>query len=490
MITNTVFFKEEHGNCLPTIRLSKIEINNFKNVKHGEIVFNCCRETAGIGTHADILGLYGQNGSGKTSLIDALCILRRCLLGEPLKERFAECVEKGADYSRLIYYFNLQYPDGRKRTASYELSLSAVVNRETNQELIAQATGDGFHPQLKPIVFDEVVRMSGDFENKTVRLQPVIDMSKKATPFAPDAKVKALLPNVSQETVIDFAINKKLAQERATSHIFMDETIEIFRKYGYSEYLQVVLELKYFAYYYLHIITTEMSGMIRSNQGIPFYTRLGILTLNVNEPNTLNNAYYSMMLNQLADINVVINKLIPGLSVCMKETGSTIMTDGKQGHTFELLAVRNGQELPLRCEADGVRRLISVLNLLVSVYNDPSCTVAIDEFDAGIFEYLLGEILQLIESSGQGQFIFTSHNLRPLEVISNKYLYFTTANPQNRYIQFKGVKKTSNLRKLYFRDILLGGQDEEMYESGQQYEIAMAFQMAGARKKARYDQNR
>ena len=488
MMFNSEYFKSEHGKCLPTIRLQKIELNNLKNVEHGEIVFNCGREKDESGTQADILGLYGQNGSGKTSFIDALCILRRCLMGETLKERFAECIAKDADSARLVYVFDLRYPDGRKRTVSYELSLSAVKNHEANQDLMSPATG-GQNPKMKPMVFDEVIRMGGNFENKTVRLHPVIDMSTKASLFSPDSKVKVLLPNVSQKTVIDFAINKKLAQERATSLVFMDETIEIFRDYGYSEYFQVILELKFFAFYYLHIVTTDMSGMIRSNRGIPFYTRFGILTLNVNGPNTLNNVFFSMMQDQLEDINVVVSKLIPGLSVCMKEITTTIMKDGSQGHTFELMAVRNGRELPLRCEADGVRRLISVLNLLVAVYNDPSCTVAIDEFDAGIFEYLLGEILQLIESSGQGQFIFTSHNLRPLEVISNKYLYFTTANPANRYIQFKGVKRTSNLRKLYFRDILLGGQDEDMYESGQQYEIAMAFQKAGARKKERYGKN-
>lgn len=52
------------------------------------------------------------------------------------------------------------------------------------------------------------------------------------------------------------------------------------------------------------------------------------------------------------------------------------------------------------------------------MYNDPTTTVVIDELDCSIFEYLLGELLSIIEESGRGQLIFTSHNLRPLEKLN------------------------------------------------------------------------
>ena len=80
------------------------------------------------------------------------------------------------------------------------------------------------------------------------------------------------------------------------------------------------------------------------------------------------------------------------------------------------------------------------------MYNDSSIFVAIDEMDAGIFEYLLGEILKTICESGKGQLLFTSHNMRPLEVLDNSNIYFTTTNPDNKYIQFTGVKNNSFVR--------------------------------------------
>ena len=48
-----------------------------------------------------------------------------------------------------------------------------------------------------------------------------------------------------------------------------------------------------------------------------------------------------------------------------------------------------------------IRKIISVLGLLISVYNRKSITVAIDELDSGIFEYLLGEILRIISEKGE-----------------------------------------------------------------------------------------
>ena len=70
------YFTEEHGIHLPTIRIKKVVLKDFKSIERGEIVFNCGRQFVPCNTEADILGIYGQNGSGKTSFIEALAILK------------------------------------------------------------------------------------------------------------------------------------------------------------------------------------------------------------------------------------------------------------------------------------------------------------------------------------------------------------------------------------------------------------------------------
>ena len=145
-----------------------------------------------------------------------------------------------------------------------------------------------------------------------------------------------------------------------------------------------------------------------------------------------------------------------------------------------LVAYRDSLELPLRSESDGVRKIISILSLIIAAYNGQSVTLAVDELDAGIFEYLLGELLQSFESTGKGQLIFTSHNLRPLEVLDKKFLVFTTTNPDNRYYRLKNISSTSNLRDTYFRELILGEQDEELYNRTKRFKIEMAMKKAGA----------
>ena len=70
------------------IRLTGLEIRDYKNVKHGFLSL----ENPGSGYEAGILGLYGQNGSGKTAVIDALSLLKLALSGESIPARLGEYI--------------------------------------------------------------------------------------------------------------------------------------------------------------------------------------------------------------------------------------------------------------------------------------------------------------------------------------------------------------------------------------------------------------
>ena len=178
-------------------------------------------------------------------------------------------------------------------------------------------------------------------------------------------------------------------------------------------------------------------------------------------------------------MNIVLQQLIPGLTINVKEMGTQLYPNGSIGYLIQLMSNKNSKEIPLQYESEGIKKLISVLQLLIVIYNKPSMTVAIDELDSGVFEYLLGEILRILAEKGKGQLVFTSHNLRPLETLDKCFITFTTTNPQNRYIRMNNVKTTNNLRDFYYRDIVLGEQNEPVYDLTNNSEIAMAFREAG-----------
>lgn len=138
----------------------------------------------------------------------------------------------------------------------------------------------------------------------------------------------------------------------------------------------------------------------------------------------------------------------------------------QEGHTVplqktvEIVSVRGDVTVPLRCESEGIKKLVGMLTMLIDVYGKPGACIAVDEIDDGIFEFLLRELLQLLSDHGCGQLIFTAHNLRPLETVDNGSRVFITTNPNNRNIRFKGNHATNNLRSQYLCAINLGGQPE------------------------------
>ena len=473
------FLTDEHADNLPTIRIKKVVLKDFKSVEYGEVVFNCGRQYVPYNTESDILGIYGQNGSGKTAFIEALSILECLMSGSQVPDVYAECVAVGAEYSELEFVFDLQYKDGIIREAAYSFRMSGVdLTEEEIHEKYKRLPEDVQLPEeeKRAVIFDEKYILL--WENASKR-QVIIDTSSKTNAFAPDTKRK-ILAGSGNKTLISLEVNKQLASSKSKSFIFMKETMDIFEnKDKESVFFRVLAELRYYARYYLFVIDTKSSGFIRLNLALPIYTRKGRIMLDARRSMSFGKEDLEEITEELNGISSVLSQLVPGLELGFKKISETVDKDGSPAVNTMLMAYRNGKELPLREESDGVRKIISVLSLIIAAFNEQSVTVAIDEFDAGIFEYLLGEILQTIEESGKGQFIFTSHNLRPLEVINKKFLYFTTTNPQNRYIRLKNISATNNLRDTYFREIVLGEQEEEIYNRTKRFRIVAALKKAG-----------
>ncbi len=470
---------EDHSERLPTVRIKKVTLENFKSVGHGEITFNCGRQFIPFNTQSDILGLYGQNGSGKTSLIEALSILKCLMAGIPVPNIYADCISVDKENAEIEFIFDLQYPNGIIREAVYSFCMkSQMLTEEQILEKYKDFPDDFEKPfeESKVIVFNEKFSLLWEDAGKR---QVIIDTSSEDTPFVPTTKRKELA-GAGKKTLVNLQVNKQLAYEKSRSFVFMRETLSLFgENNSASVYFEVLTELRLYARHFLFVVDTKSSGFIRLNFALPVYTRRSQFMCDSKNPMVVSDDDIAAVKEDIGYIGSVLSQLVPGLTIGFKDIAKTLDKDGKPATSTMLMAYRDGKELPLRDESDGVRKIISVLSLIIAAFNEQSVTVAIDEFDAGIFEYLLGEILQAIEESGKGQFIFTSHNLRPLEVIDKKFLYFTTTNPQNRYIRLKNIATTNNLRDTYYREIVLCEQEEEVYNRTKRFRIVSALKKAG-----------
>ena len=65
------------------VRMLGISIENFKNTHKGETKLSSMNTNK---IESDIIGIYGQNGSGKTSIITAISIIKRMISRERLDE--------------------------------------------------------------------------------------------------------------------------------------------------------------------------------------------------------------------------------------------------------------------------------------------------------------------------------------------------------------------------------------------------------------------
>lgn len=86
------------------VRTSKPTIEGLKNVEHGKIVF----DNGEYPSTSSVTAIRGQNGSGKTAVIDTREILRDALCGFPPRDVVACHVNTGADKTRLTWTFALQ----------------------------------------------------------------------------------------------------------------------------------------------------------------------------------------------------------------------------------------------------------------------------------------------------------------------------------------------------------------------------------------------
>ena len=488
-------FTDEHLDNLPTIRLAKIALKNFKSVKNGEIVLNCGKKYIPYGTKPDILGLYGQNGSGKTALIEAISILKHLLSGRSVPCEYADCIDVESGFSTLSFTFDFQYPEGNNYPTNNDIR-NVVYSFKIKRDVVSDDVAEDFAPMFviesddeefsysapkeQVIVYDEVLKVSGTMCGKKCTLKPFCDTSKPDIYIAPATKAKHLLGDLDESKRIQLGIAKEKAKSKSKSFIFIRNTLDLFNQYSnYSIFYQILVELYMWAHFYLFVVDSKSTGLIRLNFMLPVFANGKMQVVPIGKRFPVRPEAFEDMKKNFASISLVLTQIVPGLSIDVADYGTTMLKDGKTAQIVELIAKRGNLTIPLRSESDGVRKIISTLNLLILVYNQHSMTVAYDEFDAGIFEYLLGEILQVIQNSGKGQFIFTSHNMRPLEVLNKEFIWFTTTDPHMRYTKLAGLGETNNLRRVYYREIALHEHYDNLYSETKRNQIISAMRKAG-----------
>ncbi|MDR2091572.1 MAG: AAA family ATPase [Clostridiales bacterium] len=532
-----------------TVRLESVKLENIKNVLNGKIKIHDDKKTR----NCDIVGIYGQNGSGKTAVIDCMEIIQELFMGRSLNDRrFLDCLNVNSPYSKISAGFFVT-SEGVGHYVVYEVEFRLVGGCKPIDFFIAKESlrcaGGGvrtvfscdfenddelFSPKR---LFGELPSVKKKMKTRLAAQKLLAKEQKKSLIFSQTAaellKERALYEKEESEKALNAkSLNEKAAYknasaEKSLSGKFLNSqetnekilnTRDLNGKERDGKTLNtktackknaastetpleksaanavggtlsaIISILGQYANMDLFVIKNSHSGIISLNELIPFSFKIveggarivkGEAGIRLDQPTLFPMVGYKDVSVLIGQLNVVIKSLVPDLKIELKEYGEQVGDDGEPCMKFEVLARRKGELLPLRNESEGIKKIISILSALISFYNRENTIVLIDELDAGIFEYLLGELLSVLQENARGQLIFTSHNLRPIEILDPESIYFTSCNPNNRYIRPENVGKNVNLRDFYYRAIELGGQKERLYDETDLSELSLALRTAG-----------
>ncbi len=467
------------------IRLLEIQIKNIKNVCHGSIDFESKKQIEkglfDLKT-SDLIGIYGPNGSSKTAMINSFAILKSIIISRDLKENdnrinhfdekeIYDLIKKDENEASIELTYFVDQID--KMLCIYEVIIgkndttkTAFIKRERLSYKTYSEKEEKWNSKTKLVDVDFYNENLSDF----IQPSTLISIFKK-----------------NDKTILN-ALQRLVGSTSSSnsSFIFSETFISVLEKIEELKKSALALKkLKFYAIHNMHVYDNKEISQIAAIDAIPFFyssesnsevnTLVGKFT--IFGESVLSNELKPLINDYFKEIDIVINKIIPSMHVEIVDLGNVILDNGMEGFRCEVVSIRNDLKIPLRLESDGIKKIISLISSMVDVFNNKSSILVVDELDSGVFEYLLGELLKAFKDEAKGQLLFTSHNLRALEVIKDS-IVFSSLDENERYVTYPRISKTENLRSQYLRKLFLDS-DNKYAEHIDLYDIYRSFIKAG-----------
>ena len=328
------------------VRLLEINIQNIKNVKNGkvELLNNNIKKSLKLEA-GDVLGIYGQNGSGKTAVVDTLGILKTILSGDSLEKSLKELITVEEKECILFFKFYIETLE-KKYIVEYEITIEKI------EEKI----------QISNEVIKYIQFVDGIWEKK----QTLIEVPYNKEIIKPKNRFKDILAN--NEHKINIKVAEGIARKLNISFIFSSEANEIMRNiYDPKNDLLVILDiLKKFGKMDLFIVSNKEIGMITLNLLLPLKIKrneaAGSIPINIGQSENLiiNEKIFEDVKDTIKEINIVLKTIIPELQLELFEQRRELANENEINIVAELIAVRDKKKIPLRNESEGIKRIIIV----------------------------------------------------------------------------------------------------------------------------------
>lgn len=414
----------------------KIFFQNFKSFS------NLTFDLINRGRPKNVIAIYGENGSGKSNIVDAFKLLRLSMDTIKISKKIIKIqakLQEDEDKDKLPDINTISEIFFHRKNSFYEVSKKTHrISANDNTKLVFEfniASSDGKYT-LEYNKRGELVSESLDY----------IINSKIGNHFKIERNEKTSI--LFNKTIFKRGILKDL-QEQVEKFWGKHTFLAIFSDYiksVNSDYLRVNISEKFIKviteFQKISIWTEEMRGPF--NNTALLLTKLDKGEIDNNEKEKLLQTeeiiynYFSAMYADIKDIRYNLD-----------EEGETIK--------YELMIYKNigGEltEVPISLESNGTKKLLELLTVFLWAIDGRICVV--DEIDTGIHDILMNNVLKSLSSCISGQLIFTTHDTALLKELSPSSAYFISIDVNgNKKIRSgndmdKKVAPNNNMEKMY-----------------------------------------
>ena len=299
------------------VRILDISVKNLKNLNSGNIEFNSRKQVlkGNFGFEkSDIIGIYGQNGSSKSTVINAFSILKKLFSGKALSIELLNYISKTANESELCISFFIE-TNSNKYIVDYNVVFTIDEQRVKasikTESISYKKYSDGAWTKIAPIFI---------INNE--------DLANFITPKINYAKLIKDNKEISSQLLV-------LKGEKSFgnfSFIFSEEFKNIIDNIEeFKECAGFINHIKIYSVHYMHLYDNRDISKITALDTIPFFYKTedtntvnsteGYLTL-FND-GKISIKYEETIKEYIKEINIVLEKLIPGVVVGIENLGET-----------------------------------------------------------------------------------------------------------------------------------------------------------------------
>lgn len=420
-----------------------IKAKNFKSLKN--IEFNL-KKTKNITN--DFIAIYGENGSGKTNLVELFKFLQQMTISRVFDAAWNMLPKEFLDFKDKMIN---NIPKEIKSIMELKLNLEEyrTLNEKENTEIEY-----GFKIDNKEGFYYV------NFNEEIVEEKLYFFVNKQnGYYFKLSKKGKEIQKELNNNIFINDKYNKEL-----------EENIEKYwGKYSFLSLIMFELKDKN-EEYMLNNISHKLLNIIE---------KINLMTVHVNKwfLKFIPDNYIKKLslldlkegtiskdkVDQIKKYENVLNIFFTQAYADIKSVKYVIEekeNEIKYRLYFNKIIGGNLKSIPIELESEGTKRIVEEFDTLIGAIRGE--TVIIDEIDNGIHDLLMKNIILSIKDEITGQLIITTHNTLLLEVLPKECIYILSTDYEGNKnictIKEYGIKiqKNHNVRELYFKG-LFGG---------------------------------